>query len=56
MEGLGELCQSLGCAWLCIVEGLDELCAGVEAVLSCVLMWRDWMSSVLGLKLCLAVY
>ena len=42
---------------LCIdVEGLGELCAGVEAVPSCVLMWRDWVSSGLGLRLCLAVY
>ena len=51
------LCWGWGCAWLCIdVEGLGELCAGVEVVPGCVLMWRDWVSSVLGLRLCLAVY
>ena len=38
------------------VEGLGELCAGVEVVLGCVLIWRDWVNSVLGLRLCLAVY
>ena len=37
------------------MEGLDELCAGVEVVLGCVLTWRDWVSSVLGLRLCIDV-
>ena len=31
------------------MEGLGELCAGFEVVPYSVLMWRDWVSSVLGL-------
>ena len=37
------------------MEGLGELYAGVEVVPGFVLMWRDWVSSVLGLRLCIDV-
>ena len=32
-----------------------EFCAGVEVVPDCVDKGRDWVSSVLGLRLCLCI-
>ena len=59
MEGLGKsamLWLRLCLSALMWREGLGELCAGVEIGPGSVLMWRGWVSSVLGLRLYLTVY